>query len=761
MRRVFTFILIITCFGALFLGCYAPALFLDRQFGYRDSAHYYYPLNERVQKEWNEGRWPLWEPEENAGMPLLGNPTAAVLYPGKLAFALLPYAWGARVYTVIHSALAFLGMLVLMRSWHTSWIGSALAAMTYAFGGPVLFQYCNIIFLIGAAWLPLGIHAVDQWLRLGRRWAVLELALVLSMQTLGGDPQAAYLVGLAGIGYAIGLAWARAHYKAGETTIAKTRRSQAWISVPLAVIALVGWCIVTLALAQWLPTLRESGGPPTPPFWWMRWAPLAVTVAWGLGGLGFLVYWWKRGWRVPLGIMATGLAVSAGLAVALTAIQLFPVIEFTQRTSRAADGGPHEIYAFGVEPYRLVEMVWPNFLGTHFDGNTHWAEIMKIPGVRPKIWVPSLYLGGLTLGLAGGALALRRGAPWRVWFSVIAVVSLLGSLGQYTSPIWVARAIIASTKSPRLQEWLPKLGDIDLADTTPIRLDGYLRDGDGGFYWWLSTGLPGFRQFRYPAKLFTFTALGFAILAGSGWDLLASGKTRAIGTIFLGLLVVSLVALAGVAYERDAIIASFRGFRGNSLFGPFEPQGAFQGIKRSLAHGAIVFGSGFVLTVVSRRRAYLAGVAALILMTADLAVANTRFVLTVPQSVFETEPEVLKIIEAAERAKPSPGPYRVHRTPVWNPIGWLSAPSKDRVFEFASWERDTLQPKHGINNGVNFTHTLGVAELYDYEWYFNGFPRTVYDPDVAQKLGVELEGKVVYFPRRAFDMWNTRYLIRP
>ena len=48
------------------------------------------------------GRWPLWEPEENAGMPLLGNPTAAVLYPGKLIYAVLPYAWGARVYIVAH-----------------------------------------------------------------------------------------------------------------------------------------------------------------------------------------------------------------------------------------------------------------------------------------------------------------------------------------------------------------------------------------------------------------------------------------------------------------------------------------------------------------------------------------------------------------------------------------------------------------------------------------------------------------------------------
>ena len=94
MHRALTFILIFICFIGLFLSCYAPVLFFDRQFGYRDAGHYYYPLNQRVQEEWNQGRWPLWEPEENAGMPLLGNPTAAVLYPGKLIFALLPYRLG-------------------------------------------------------------------------------------------------------------------------------------------------------------------------------------------------------------------------------------------------------------------------------------------------------------------------------------------------------------------------------------------------------------------------------------------------------------------------------------------------------------------------------------------------------------------------------------------------------------------------------------------------------------------------------------------
>ena len=80
----------------------------------------------------------------------------------------------------------------------------------------------------------------------------------------------------------------------------------------------------------------------------------------------------------------------------------------------------------------------------------------------------------------------------------------------------------------------------------------------------------------------------------------------------------------------------------------------------------------------------------MVLMTADLAWANSRYVLTDPQSLFETKPEVLRAIDAAERADPSPGPFRIHRTSQWYPPRWGEKFSKDRVAEIIAWERDTL-----------------------------------------------------------------------
>ena len=187
----------------LLVACFGAALFGGEQFAYRDAAHFYYPLYKVTQDEWSAGRVPLWNPWENGGMPLLATPTVAALYPGKLLYAALPYAWGARLYIVGHVLLAVAAMYALMRHWGVGRAGSAVAGLGYGFGMPVLFQYCNVIFLVGAAWMPLGLRAADRLVRGGRRWAIVELAAVLAMMVLGGDPQAAYVTGLLSAGYAV------------------------------------------------------------------------------------------------------------------------------------------------------------------------------------------------------------------------------------------------------------------------------------------------------------------------------------------------------------------------------------------------------------------------------------------------------------------------------------------------------------------------------------------------------------------------------
>lgn len=750
----------VACLAALLLICFHRVLFGGHQFAYRDAAHYYYPLYQRVQHEWDQGRWPLWEPEENSGMPLLGNPTAAVLYPGKIIYALFPYAWGARLYIVAHVVLAFGSMMALMRSWRASWTAAGLSALAYAFSGPILFQYCNVIYLVGAAWLPLGFLAVDRWARLGSHRALLGLAFVLAMQTLGGDPQVAYLLGLCAGGYAAVASWTGGSgfrkAEGEEETIGPAPRRRWWVW-PVVVLSLIAWAWITLELARVLPGLRphRPADKPTAALPWMLWAPRVVPLLWGAGLL--ILFARRRAKRRgrDLERLAIGLGASAALAVSLTAAQLWPVVEFTQRTVRAAGEGPHDIYPFSLEPYRLVEFFWPNAFGTYFGRNANWMDLLRLSNNPGKIWVPSLYMGALAAVLALRSLTFRRGGSHRVWLSWIVALAVLGSLGQYTSPIWAARLTEQATGVG-----YPGVGPLDQVDSAPLRMDRFLRDGDGGVYWAMTTLLPGFRQFRFPSKLMTFAVLGIAALAGLGWDDLKRGRSRGTLRLAFALLGLSVAALVGWLAAGGALLRAFERSNPSSAFGPFEPSAAFGETAWGLGQSALILGLGIAAMMLARRRPGLAGALALAIVTADLAVANRRMIATVPQALFEVEPEAIKHIREAEREKPSDGPYRVHRMPIWNPLGWHLTKSADRVRDFMEWERATIQPKYGINLGVEFTHTVGVAELYDYEWYFGGFLRSI-NANVAAALGAEPGRRVVYFPRRSYDMWNTRYFILP
>lgn len=732
------FLVCLVCALVLLTICFRAVIFGGQQFGYRDIAHFYYPLYQRVQQEWSAGRIPLWEPEENGGIPLMGNPTAAVLYPGKAIFGVLPYGWGMRVYVIGHLLLGFAGAVVLARSLGVGATGSLLAGLSYAFGAPVLFQYTNVIYLVGAAWLPLGFHAVDRLVRRHDRWAVPELSVVLALQMLGGDPQSAYLTLICGASYSLGLTWVDAY------GAPKLRRLLALLFG-----AVLVWSIGVVLVASSARSL--SAQLPALPAWFPSLSTVWAVVLACAGTLALIA-----GRSVPVVIrirpLILGLGGACALSLALAAAHLIPTVEYSRQSFRALDRSPVEIYPFSVEPYRVLEFAWPGFYGAVCPENRYWLATIE-PLTNHEFWSPSLYVGALTIVLALAAAGVRGGPPWRTWLTIVGIVGLIASLGRFGSPLWLAR-------------WIPALsaeiGAHDPAFVGPFRPDGRPMDGDGGLYWLMTAVLPGFGTFRFPAKLLTLTALSVSVLAGLGWDRLIAAGSKRVTILSTALCVAGLLALVGTLMGREAILAFWtrRVLAASSSLGPLVPTGALIELQRALIHGGIALAAAACLALTARRHRRLASVLAVASLGIDLAVANGRLVWSVPQAVFDRVPEAVRQIQLAEQRDPSPGPYRVHRMPHWLPYAWPKQGSAERLAEIVEWERDTVQPLYGLPEHTNYTMTKGALELYDYLWFFR--PRMVRaEGPIADALGATSGQPILYYPRRGFDLWGTRYYLLP
>ncbi|MDR1053365.1 MAG: YfhO family protein, partial [Planctomycetaceae bacterium] len=170
------------------------------------------------------GRFPFWNPYENLGQPFAGSPTSLCFYPITILAVLATtlsvdrdYAYsfcvGFHVLVAVFTCYRFIHINRLTRA------AAVFGGLGYAFSGAVLFQWNNLPFLIGAAWLPealrqvkiildgnhylVGNKVMDSYFactdfsykkRSGIHLNIIALAIVLSMLILGGDPQSAYNV---------------------------------------------------------------------------------------------------------------------------------------------------------------------------------------------------------------------------------------------------------------------------------------------------------------------------------------------------------------------------------------------------------------------------------------------------------------------------------------------------------------------------------------------------------------------------------------
>ncbi len=729
------------CFGTIpwfFLICTGLLLFLffgkvflgNQQFAFRDGAHFYFPLFRFIQEEWSAFRIPLWIPFENLGQPLAANPVCSVFYPGKILFFLpLDYTFAYHLYIVSHVFLAAATLYRLARFWGGTAVASTFAAVAYAFGGSVLYQHLNVIFLVGAAWFPEAIRLGDRATNGRNPRSAIGLGIVLALMILGGDVQAAYNSGLA----------------VGLLGLLKSNRIQSFFRNVVFPLLLAGTTAFFLAGIQMLPSLELS-----------RLSDRAANKV------------PRSIWEIPQAENVD--AIRDGL--------------LCRNLDRS--GHARNIYHFSAPPWRVAEFFWPHAGGRQFPCNTRWFAASPWDNY---VWIPSLYFGVIPFVIAVGSLRFFRKRTVRRddgsreikqtnerqtrFLSWLLLLACLGSLGLFGIGWCINVAAYGANE----------LGEAPSGIGNPV----------GGVYWLLNLLAPGYSQFRYPAKWLTVAALPFALLAAKGLDRLfpafatvrgetVSGEVFAdyssdrsfrkriltLSVLVLGLSIFSIYMLYGTSlWDRIAVSVP-----ACSLFGPFEAATAKSQLLFSLLQttGVLaVFVSVVLLfnparksstpprskTAANRRPLYqntvcrnAATVILTLLLGIDLFAANRWMIPTAEREAFQTvSPLWEKISPHPDKAGSGDAvvPPRVYRHSVWYPPKFRFESSENRLAESIRFDRDSLWPKYSLEDQLEVVDVAGTTIAADYARRLQTIRSNA--EEFENRLG-ELSVEYVVFPDR-------------
>ncbi|WP_145097757.1 glycosyltransferase family protein [Anatilimnocola aggregata] len=663
---------------------FAPVLFANRSFAFRDGAHFYHPMFKWIASEWGQGRVPLWNPLENCGLPILADATSSIFYPGKLIFVLpLPFAYLYNLYIVGHVLLAAGLMYALARGLRASQPAAVLTAVAYACGGNVVFQYCNIVFLVGAAWLPAALLGIEEIVA-RRSWkGTLLLAVVLAMMILGGDPQMAYHALLAA-GLRLVCSWF------GKPA-AKTEDSQPSLDV-----------INPVTSSWWYPTLQLG---------------VAATFAFLLAAVQIFPSSEatksseRAAYKRPRNVfeaVATVRSNTAGDSLLketpgeAIAAGIFGQPEKSSHQDRA--------YNFSISPWRMAEFLWPNVSGRIVPVSRLW--ILLFPGSSPA-WTPSLYLGLLPFLVGVAALRFWRTDPTTRWLSWLVLIFALGSFGWYGLG-WVVREFYATV----LQ-----------GDSSKLSIGAPV----GGIYWLMVTLLPTYIYFRYPAKLMVVAVCGLCAAGAINADrLFTNPSDRWVQR--LKWFAYASVGLAFVTWcISDRLIATR--MPPTQIFGPFDARGACIDVISAFLQAAIV---AWLLQLLLQKmwaaRSHENSQAeqarwqwlAVALTAVEIVVANAGLLSSAPAAMWSEPGPVAAAIRLhhEQRQGTQADGINAQLDPrffrggyqSWQPHSYRERDLKGtRMQDLTRWEHDSLFPKYHLPSGLPLVESYGSLKPLDYE----------------------------------------------
>lgn len=325
-----------------------------------DFTDQFYAWRMYLARELAAGHLPLWSPYYNSGHPFQADPQAAVFYPLGLAMILLAARNGTFPLSALHweaflhfwlagtFTYFFVKRLLARRQADKDHLPAAIARRAPALVAAVTFTFGG--YLTSYPPLRLAILETVTWLPL----ALLCLDLAAESGTIGPHLAAGAVLAVA--------------FLAGHP--------QTFLLVLYASVAYYAFVI------------------------WATRQPVMASA--GHQGISDR-YAWRRSAR-HLGLLGLTLATYLGLS----AVQLFPSLEYAARSTRASLG--YGEASRGMPPLDILQIIFPGFVSA---------------------FASPIYVGVLPLWLAITAVIARRDR-WVIFWAALALVALLVSLGGYS-----------------------------------------------------------------------------------------------------------------------------------------------------------------------------------------------------------------------------------------------------------------------------------------------------------------------------------------
>lgn len=166
----------------------------------------YYVLTERSIAQ---GQWPLWNPLEMAGMPLLANFQSAVFYPPRLLHAFLDLHLATSIYYLLKLFLCGMTAFLCARGLGLGVFAARFFSIAWMLNG-FNFVWCYWPLPDVCAWLPVLFYGVEMAARGQARAGVFGIGAGGALMLLAGHPETAFTEAL-GVGVylavRLALAW--------------------------------------------------------------------------------------------------------------------------------------------------------------------------------------------------------------------------------------------------------------------------------------------------------------------------------------------------------------------------------------------------------------------------------------------------------------------------------------------------------------------------------------------------------------------------